>query len=503
MLLRSGFNFFIGVITGAVLFRIHNDSNMSSHCACDYEALSNLPPLMSACTSSASIEPISPGTSASSISVPVAVAPIEPIEPIIHVPPEASTKKRSADNHTRPLVDNEEVFPESMKSLFHRMGRVSRDDFASKFDLGYGIEEGFPENDEVLIIYGSENSLPKDYTMDGTTVVPQQQIADATENCDVMKIVVTDPLYSEKDREEEHKGRKHKQCIAIMGNWGSYHLHKYKRVGKRRGGQLEYSAAHRTGLPSREEAQTSNSNLLTYLSIYEEAREKLRSLADKAARGGTSDGKLGPVVVMVANHGQSQFFINFVCAAKSRGLDISRILLFATDLETYQLAESMGIAAFFDDSVFGSIPSGAAKNYHDMDYGRIMMSKVYCVHLVNSLGYDLLFQDIDLVWYKNPLEYFKTTAPQEFDMYFQHDGFHRPERFAPLAANTGFYYVRHNARTEYFFSVFVRMGDLVLTDKSHQAALNTLANEHMSLRGLRVKVLAKDMNLFPCKFQQV
>lgn len=81
-------------------------------------------------------------------------------------------------------------------------------------------------------------------------------------------------------------------------------------------------------------------------------------------------------------------------------------------------------------------------------------------------------------------------------MYFQHDGYHHPKRFAPLAANTGFYYVRHNARTEYFFSVFIRMGDLVLNDKSHQVALTVLAKEHMSLRGLRVKVLDQDNDLF-------
>jgi Nucleotide-diphospho-sugar transferase len=125
-----------------------------------------------------------------------------------------------------------------------------------------------------------------------------------------------------------------------------------------------------------------------------------------------------------------------------------------------------------------------------------MMSKVYCVHMVNTLGSDLLFQDLDLVWYQSPLEYFATKIDPAYDMYFQHDGDHHPERFKPLAANTGVYFVRHNARTEYFFSVFVRMGELVLADKSHQAALTTLANEHMALWGLRVKILKEDSNLF-------
>jgi hypothetical protein len=306
-----------------------------------------------------------------------------------------------------------------------------------------------------------------------------------------MKVVVTNPKPSA--IKTSQKKREHKECIAIMGNWESYHVHKWER----RRHELVNVPAQRAEVPSREQTRASNSDLQSYLSIYEDAREKLRPLADKVARGGIIDGELGPIIVMVANHGQSQFFINFVCSANARGLDISRILLFATDQETYQLAESMGIVVFFDNRVFASIPSTAAKDYHDMNFGRIMMSKVYCVHLINSMGYDLLFQDIDLVWYKNPLGYFKNIAPQNFDMYFQHDGYHHPERFAPLAANTGFYYVRHNSRTEHFFSVFVRMGDLVLFDKSHQAAFSTLANEHMSLRGLRVKVLANDTDLFP------
>lgn len=53
-----------------------------------------------------------------------------------------------------------------------------------------------------------------------------------------------------------------------------------------------------------------------------------------------------------------------------------------------------------------------------------------CVQLVNELGYDLLFQDADVVWYKDPLEYFHDKALPEFDIYFQDDG-SRQERYAP------------------------------------------------------------------------
>jgi hypothetical protein len=34
-----------------------------------------------------------------------------------------------------------------------------------------------------------------------------------------------------------------------------------------------------------------------------------------------------------------------------------------------------------------------------------MYAKVVSVQLINALGHDVLFQDVDLVWYKNPREY--------------------------------------------------------------------------------------------------
>ena len=78
----------------------------------------------------------------------------------------------------------------------------------------------------------------------------------------------------------------------------------------------------------------------------------------------------------------------------------------------------------------------------------MMFAKVVCVHMVALLGYDILFQDVDIVWYKNPLDYFhnQTSQISNFDVYFQDDGAHSL-RYAPFSANSGFYYVRNNDRT--------------------------------------------------------
>jgi hypothetical protein len=41
------------------------------------------------------------------------------------------------------------------------------------------------------------------------------------------------------------------------------------------------------------------------------------------------------------------------------------------------------------------------------------------------------------------------------------DGAHST-RYTPYSPNSGFYYVRHNDRTRYFFDVFMRMGDQII-----------------------------------------
>lgn len=41
------------------------------------------------------------------------------------------------------------------------------------------------------------------------------------------------------------------------------------------------------------------------------------------------------------------------------------------------------------------------------------------------------------------------------------DGAHS-DRYLPYSPNSGFYYVRNNARTRNFFSVFMRMGDEII-----------------------------------------
>lgn len=64
----------------------------------------------------------------------------------------------------------------------------------------------------------------------------------------------------------------------------------------------------------------------------------------------------------------------------------------------------------------------------------------------SSHSYDVFFQDADVVWLKSPWDAFQDP---DIDGWFMDDGA-RSERFAPLYANSGLYYLRSNPMVQHF-----------------------------------------------------
>ncbi len=133
--------------------------------------------------------------------------------------------------------------------------------------------------------------------------------------------------------------------------------------------------------------------LLNYLTNFDEIQGKLAMILYEVAKNNS-------VIVSTVNEGQSELLINFVCSARSRGLDISNLIVFPTDLYSKNLAEEMGLATFYSEEVnqysliccwdkFGllhsnltnlpvmltqlmrSIPSNEAERYGDRDFALI------------------------------------------------------------------------------------------------------------------------------------
>jgi len=346
------------------------------------------------------------------------------------------------------------VFPQSVSGMLVGSTTVPRSDFIREFDIGVPWDDVKSEASDVVLLYSTQSSLPNE---PGAHL---DSARDATENCDSMKVILT------------NKGHNN-ECLAVVQQWSSFHLHHFLRLKPenstdenlphfRSDYPFRYvSRRHELSgktpqLPKADQAVKYWPLLIDYLQKMPTTLERLAPVAKSVAS------KDNTVVVMVCNWGQSELLVNFVCSTRARGLPLDKILVFATDSETYQLGVALGIAAFDVQDAFGEMPTGAARRYGDKRFMGMMLSKVYCVHLISALGYDLLFQDVDVVWYRNPLSFFQNRDESgDFDFYFQDDGAHS-NRYAPYSPNSGFYYVRQNDRTRYFFEVFLRMGELIL-----------------------------------------
>lgn len=390
---------------------------------------------------------------------------------------------------------NEARFGTGFESFLGGMSYVSREQFATKYDMGIPLDESTKENNNVLLLH-AQNSLPTTSRSkaESNTAIPYiHNVDEATQNCNTLKIVLTQPNNGD-------------SCIAILGQYESYHVQKFMRLpkpipGERKPQGLTLDAplrlvnrqAKRNGglsvkVPTWTQTLEYWKTLPTYLNTLDGTLSILKPILSKIAKNNV-------ILVMVVNHGQSELLINFICNSKSKGFDLSNLLIFATDIETKDLVEGMGYTAFYDETNFGDIPKQAAERYANKTFRAVMMAKVYCVQMVNALGYDLLFQDVDMIWYRDPIKFF-IDDKNEFDMYFQDDGNHAAF-YAPYSANTGFYFVRCNDKTRHFFSSLLLSGSLIISTSSHQIALIALLSEHASMYGLRVKTLSARDGLFP------
>jgi hypothetical protein len=388
------------------------------------------------------------------------------------------------------------------KDFIHGMVWTPRNEFRQLYDVGYPLEpvmNAKQRRGNVMILYASKEARPNSYNTEEYLLSTMNDTNMATENCEEIQLLVTDHLPG-------------KKCIALMQHWGpSANVHRFARNHKSH--KMEYvshfsehhDAFHWNRKHPRRLTKEAWRNLAKYIQNYDSAMEELKPIADKVAS--TIPGANNKVIiVMVTNIARIEMLFNVVCAARKIDMDLSRVLVFALDKETYEFATNiLGLNAYRNDKIFGSLPSGSEEKgiFGDMTFARTMIAKVYCVHMINELGYDVLFSDTDVVPLKpNILEYFYDRWKKEkFDMYFQYDKNPRHEQ-APFSANSGFYFVKRNARTNYFFTMLVRLEDLILRVKSHQQVMMHLVSQFQSSDGLRVKVLGgegEDHDAFPSK----
>lgn len=191
------------------------------------------------------------------------------------------------------------------------------------------------------------------------------------------------------------------------------------------------------------------------------------------------------VMVMALNEGDIDLLVNFVCSAKQAGVSLSNLVVIGADQSVVDVATSLKLHSF-SHPAFGTLPSEHSEFYGDAGFQAIMWLKVVSVWIALRLGYHVLFQDADLVWFKSPWSAFDDES---IDGFFMDDGA-RSERFSPLYANSGFYFLRSNRVVSHFMQGLLFSYDSIVQYASHQTVFIQGLTEHIARNGMRVKVLS-------------
>ena len=117
--------------------------------------------------------------------------------------------------------------------------------------------------------------------------------------------------------------------------------------------------------------------------------------------------------------------------------------------EIITIIESTGAIGIFHEG-YSSVSKNASQDYLDRIFVDMMWYKAFALFLLLRKNINVLFQDVDLVWFKDPFPFFHdeirkskeraVKTGSDIEGFFSDDG-QRSLRYAPFYANSGFYYL--------------------------------------------------------------
>eukprot|EP00035_Acanthoeca_spectabilis_P006698 m.128023 g.128023 ORF g.128023 m.128023 type:complete len:602 (-) comp13618_c0_seq1:52-1857(-) len=200
------------------------------------------------------------------------------------------------------------------------------------------------------------------------------------------------------------------------------------------------------------------------------------------------EGRNETILVMAANDGHSTMVINFFCDLHKRGLPTPRHVVFTATEKLRDELQKLGITAFWNEHL-GSFNPKAEAVYGTIGFGRLTYMKQFSTYLALLLGWDVLFQDADVTWPKDPFPAL-LAGRDKYHAQFMDDGA-RTFRFAPFFANSGFYYLtnRHPGGghiVEFWDQVTMSMAE---SQTGNQEVLNAILEYQVKNRAFKVRIL--------------
>lgn len=237
-----------------------------------------------------------------------------------------------------------------------------------------------------------------------------------------------------------------------------------------------------------------NTDTIPWIQQYESTLvERRKNITKLLHSNGFVNKNDGPIIVLTLNHGYSFLFYNWVCSLDYNKISLikNRTIIIPTQLETIPLIKKAGFKMIFYpywlgkvlNRIDGNMPKTFALGAHRW----VVSLQIAIISDLIELGYDVITQDSDIIYIKNPLYYLLQDRFKNVDIQMMVD--ERHDRRGP--GNSGFYIVRSNCKTKVFMQTMIKLIGAVLVARSDQILWNTLINEKL-FRMVTFQTLSQD-----------
>lgn len=169
----------------------------------------------------------------------------------------------------------------------------------------------------------------------------------------------------------------------------------------------------------------------------------IKSISEKVAIDNT-------IIVTALNNGYKGMMMNWVC--NMRRLGIRNFVVAALDEDLYRYAFTRGIPTYYENSL-GKHVSLRDAAYGTAEFKELTKMKSRVVLNFLKLGYNTLWTDTDIVWFKNPLKNLHGLA---VDLAIQSNAPDDEAANGKRRINSGFYLARANGRLIEVFEDVIR-----------------------------------------------
>ncbi len=185
-------------------------------------------------------------------------------------------------------------------------------------------------------------------------------------------------------------------------------------------------------------------------------------------------------------------FENWLKSCEMHGISpLDKLIVFCLDDRAAERAAELGAKYYFLDPEYYA-PAGKSEHFGDEWFRSTILYKNAVILEALSLGASVLFQDADLIWFKDPFPYLEESR-QHYDLQIMYDGPNPNGR--PVYGNTGFMYLQPGAATRALMETALYNSASILREGQQQFVFMRLLRYFLANKLISVHILPEHLFL--------